>query len=469
MGNSMNTDTLRPRLHFSPNHGWINDPNGLLYYEGTYHLFYQYDPDNTIPVSMHWGHATSRDLVHWQEQPVALYPDDNGVIYSGSMVVDWRNLSRLGNGEVPPLLAFFTYHKEEGNSYSQSQGIAYSCDHGKHFKKYPHNPILTYPQRDFRDPMVFFHEPSKKWVMLLVAGRSVLFYTSADLLQWKQSSSFLPMDAPATDSELWECPCLFALNGPDGEMRWVLVVSVFTAAGEQYGMRYFIGNFNGIHFESETPWDEVRMLDAGWDYYAGAIFNGMDSRVVMMGWLGCWYYARKVPAANCRGSMGMPRELYLAKSAKGIDLAQRFAPEVDQLFTSPVVYHDIVQASLPEGGCRIRLSLIEASQQIRLTNSEETLQISLDTVKKMICVDRCGCSGEYLGTHANRFFTACYVGDGELLLDIILDINSLELLMDGGKTACTMQYYARTPLTELNLDIPARSIHIHADAKCEGN
>lgn len=465
MQNTVSQDRFRPHWHFSPEKGWLNDPNGLLFYEGTYHLFYQYDPDNNVPVSMHWGHATSRDLVHWQEQPVALYPDENGVIYSGSMVVDCTNISGLGNGEAPPLLAFFTYHRQKEEGYSQSQGIAYSCDHGKHFKKYPRNPVLTYTQNDFRDPMVFFHTPSGKWVMLLVAGRSVLFYTSSDLLQWEPSGSFLPEDAPVAESEIWECPCLFAMDGPDGQQKWVLVVSVFTAAGERYGMRYFIGSFDGGQFHSQIPWDVVRMLDAGWDYYAGAIFAGLSDRVVMLGWLGCWYYARKTPASCFRGNMSLPRELYLAQSGAEIILAQRFAPEIDALFDSPTVYRDARQAPLPQGGCRIRLSLAEAGQTIRFANSQEALLLIVDAASQTICVDRSACIEEYLEGHKTQAFTTHYGNGGGYSLDIVLDSTSLELLTDDGHTSCTVQYYTHNPLTTLDLDTPAKSIQVSAAAQ----
>lgn len=452
---------LRPKLHFSPQTGWMNDPNGLLYHQGLYHLFYQYDPDNVVPVSMHWGHAVSRDLIHWEEAPVALYPDENGTIYSGSMVVDESNVSGLGSEETPPLLALFTYHKESDAGYAQSQGIAYSCDQAVHFKKYPHNPILTYPNKDFRDPMVFFHKESQKWVMLLVAGRSVLFYASADLLQWQQVGHFLPEDTPAADSEIWECPCLFACDDPDGHKTWCLLVSVFTAEGERYGMRYFTGAFDGMTFIPETPWDDVRMLDAGWDYYAGAIFNGTEDRTIMMAWIGCWYYARKTPCAGFRGYMGLPRELYLAPSEKGAVLAQRFAPEVAALFSDAESYQEMEHLALPSGGCRICLTLPEVSQEICLHNETEALKLILDAEQKTLCFDRSPCGGHDFGEHEGRVFSLPYSGRGVLDLDMVLDCSSLELLADGGRGACTVQYFTQNPLTALTLEVAATRIEFY--------
>jgi fructan beta-fructosidase len=188
-------EAFRPQFHFTPQTGWMNDPNGLVYYEGEYHLFYQYYPDSTVWGPMHWGHAVSNDMIHWEQLPIALYPDSMGYIFSGSAVVDWNNTSGFGTAQTPPIVAIYTYHDPEGDGAGridfQTQGIAYSVDKGRTWTKYENNPVLANPGiRDFRDPKVSWNELSNQWVMTLAVKDHIEFYGSPDLKKWRKLSDF---------------------------------------------------------------------------------------------------------------------------------------------------------------------------------------------------------------------------------------------------------------------------------------
>jgi len=215
-------EKYRPQYHFSPPEHWTNDPNGMVYYQGEYHLFYQYYPGGTVWGPMHWGHAISRDLLHWKNLPVALFPDSLGYIFSGSAVVDENNTAGFQQGKEKTLVAIFTYHNPRTNT--ESQGIAYSNDRGRSWKKYAKNPILTNPGlKDFRDPKVLWYAPARKWIMTLACGDHVEFYSSPDLKSWKKQSSF-GKEAGAHGG-VWECPDLFPLTYQT-QKKWVLIVNI---------------------------------------------------------------------------------------------------------------------------------------------------------------------------------------------------------------------------------------------------
>jgi fructan beta-fructosidase len=224
-------ETHRPQFHFSPKEKWMNDPNGMVYYAGEYHLFYQYYPDSTVWGPMHWGHAISQDLLHWEHLPIALYPDSLGWIFSGSAVVDYQNTSGLGSKENPPLVAIYTYHydqleKQKRNDF-QYQALAYSIDKGRTWQKYAQNPVLKNPGiRDFRDPKVFWHNETRKWVMILAAQDRVKLYNSPNLKDWAFLSDF--GQASGAHGGVWECPDLFTLPHPTekGKHKWLMLVSI---------------------------------------------------------------------------------------------------------------------------------------------------------------------------------------------------------------------------------------------------
>jgi len=230
-------EQYRPRFHFSPEANWMNDPNGMVYLDGEYHLFYQYYPDSTVWGPMHWGHAVSTDLLRWKHLQVALYPDSLGYIFSGSAVVDTKNTSGLGSETNPAMIAIFTYHNPEaeraGNKTFQNQGIAFSTDKGRTWIKYSGNPVLRNPGiRDFRDPKVFWHDPTGRWIMILAVQDRVHFYSSPNLLNWTFESEF--GKGIGAHGGVWECPDLFLLKIEGSEIsKWVMFISIIQTV--QYG------------------------------------------------------------------------------------------------------------------------------------------------------------------------------------------------------------------------------------------
>ena len=267
------TEAHRPQIHFSPETQWMNDPNGMVYYEGEYHLFYQYHPESTVWGPMHWGHAVSRDLVHWEHLPIGIYPDSLGTIFSGSAVVDWNNTTGFGEGKQPPLIAIFTQHSHEleraGSDLFQTQGIAFSTDKGRTWTKYEGNPVIPNPGiRDFRDPKVHWHEESQQWVMIFAAWDRVRIYTSPNLKEWEFASEF-GADI-GTHGGVWECPDLFPLQieGAEEE-RWVMLVSI-NPGGPNGGSatQYFVGDFDGKIFTLDSEFAKrlgtsVEVIPAG--------------------------------------------------------------------------------------------------------------------------------------------------------------------------------------------------------------
>ena len=249
-------EPYRPQVHFSPPAMWMNDPNGMFYHNGEYHLFYQHNPDDRIWGPMHWGHAVSRDLIHWENLPIALYPDEMGTIFSGSAVVDWNNSSGLGTPDNPAMVALYTYHNVEkeklGRTDYQTQALAYSLDNGRSWEKYSGNPVIDNPGiKDFRDPKVMWHEASQQWVMVLAQKDHVGFYTSDNLIDWQLQSTF-GQDI-GSHAGVWECPDLVLLTTPDGESRYVLIVSIMPG-GPNGGSatQYFVGDFDGSTFEIDS-------------------------------------------------------------------------------------------------------------------------------------------------------------------------------------------------------------------------
>ena len=301
----------RPQYHFTPPAWWLNDPNGLVWHDGEYHLFYQYCPETLVWGPTYWGHAVSPDLAHWRHLPVALVPDGIGSIWSGGAVVDRANSSGL----LPDggMVAVFSYE-------DQSQGIAYSSDRGRNWTMYAGNPVIPTPNTDFRDPKVFWYEPDQVWVMAITKGRYVQFYNSPDLIHWNRTGEF--GGSHGSISTIWEVPDLFPLE-LDGEERWVLLVSAGGGPGG-LGVQYFIGDFDGKTFANENPPATTLWLDHGPDNYAGTTWNDTpDDARVYIGWMSNWEYAADIPTSTWRGAMTLPRELRLVKTPEGARLAQR--------------------------------------------------------------------------------------------------------------------------------------------------
>ncbi|HTJ52695.1 MAG TPA: glycoside hydrolase family 32 protein, partial [Cyclobacteriaceae bacterium] len=299
----------RPQLHFSPKEKWMNDPNGMIYYQGEYHLFYQYYPEAMVWGPMHWGHAVSTDMIHWQHLPIAIYPDSLGLIFSGSAVADENNTSGLGTTEKPPMVAMFTYHSMEkekaGKIDYQNQGIAYSIDKGRTWTKYDHNPVLKNPGiKDFRDPKVFWHAETKKWIVILAVHDHIELYSSDDLKTWHKLSEF--GKTYGTHGGVWECPDLFQVKvEKENSKKWVMLVSVNPGGPNGgSGTQYFTGDFDGVKFVADENKKTIKWLDYGPDDYAGVTWsNTPGERKLFLGWMSNWAYAQQVPTSPWRSAM----------------------------------------------------------------------------------------------------------------------------------------------------------------------
>lgn len=331
-------ETHRPQFHFSPQRNWINDPNGLVFHDGEYHLFFQYNPFGDQWGHMSWGHAVSTDLLHWQELPVAIPEDERVSIFSGSVVVDAANSSGFGRDGVAPLVAVYTgcLRRPEGG---QAQELAFSTDRGRTWTKYAGNPVLDLGLRDFRDPKVFWHAPSARWVMVVVVpdDRCAKFYASQDLKAWQWLSDFA---APFDGDGIWECPDLIELPDPAGGTAWLFKVDVFGGhPSGGTGARLFVGRFDGTRFTPE-PEDAPRWADFGADFYAAlswAHLPGAPAQALWLGWMSCHRYARHLPTSPWRGAMSVPRTLALARDAAGgWQLRQQPVPVLARLRGTPV-------------------------------------------------------------------------------------------------------------------------------------
>ncbi|MFM9330098.1 glycoside hydrolase family 32 protein [Paenibacillus mesotrionivorans] len=398
-------DPWRPQYHYSPWANWMNDPNGMVYFNGEYHLMYQYFPGGQTWGPMHWGHAVSRDLMHWEHRPVALYPDEFGMIFSGSAVVDWRDSSGFFGGK-PGLVAVFTHHAAlpDTREVRQSQSLAYSADGGRTWVKHKGNPVLTEPSLpDFRDPKVFWHGPENRWIMLLAAGDHIRFYASPNLREWTYTGEFGRREG--SHQGVWECPDVFPLpvEGQPGETRWVLLVSIGGAPEDEEGSRtqYFLGTFRDGCFHGGEPAETVRWLDAGRDHYAGVTWSDApDNRRILLGWMSNWKYAAVTPAASFRGAMTLPRELSLYASGGEVRLRQLPVAEAAGLREETATWHR-VQAS-PGTPFRpgFEAALLELSLEwdwagepgeagVRLwTRDGQETRIGIDAQAGMLYIDR---------------------------------------------------------------------------------
>lgn len=299
-----NREKFRPAYHHTPAYGWMNDPNGMFYKDGVYNLYYQYNPYGSQWENMTWGHSSSRDLVNWTDEGLAIEPDGLGTIFSGSCVVDKDNTAGFGAGAV---VAFYTTAGE-----NQTQSMAYSTDNGKTFTKYDGNPILTADVPDFRDPHVFRHEKSGRWILILAAGQEMRIYSSANLKDWTYESSF--GKGYGCHEGVWECPDLFELP-VEGKnySKWVLVCNI-NPGGPAGGSatQYFTGTFDGHKFTCDTKPDVTKWADYGKDNYAGVTFdNAPDGRRIMIGWMSNWQYANQAPTQQYRSANTIARDLYL--------------------------------------------------------------------------------------------------------------------------------------------------------------
>jgi len=468
------SELYRPQIHFTPQAKWMNDPNGMVFFEGEYHLFYQYYPDSTVWGPMHWGHAVSKDLIHWDHLPVALYPDSLGYIFSGSAVADQNNTSGFGKDGKVPLVAIFTYHnaklEKTGRNDYQNQGIAYSLDQGRTWKKYSENPVLKNPGiRDFRDPKVSWHEPSKKWIMTLATLDCISFYSSPDLKTWTKESEF--GKGIGGHGGVWECPDLFPIKveGTDLE-KWVLLVSI-NPGGPNGGSatQYFVGNFDGKVFTNERKNREPRWIDCGKDNYAGVTWSGIpktDGRRLFLGWMSNWQYATVVPTQVWRSAMTLPRELKLVQVAaeefavKGYPTSEfeNCGAKWEDLITNHLQYQTVQVASFSLGKAdafdySVELDLTASGlTTIQLSNTfNETFDILLDKAGQQCRINRKH-SGEISFKPEFQEDSQIPVNLGDnVKIRMVIDQASIELFLDGGLVEITNIVFPKEIYNQVNI------------------
>lgn len=428
-------EQYRPQIHYTPAKNWVNDPNGMVYVDGTWHLFYQYNPQGNQWGNMSWGHATSSDLFHWTEQPVALTRDELGDIFSGSCVIDKDNTAGFG---ANAMVAIYT-----SAGTAQQQSIAYSTDGGKNFTRYANNPVIKNDDDNLRDPKVFWHADSKQWVMALAKGwkMGVEFYGSTDLKSWRHLSTFF-VPLAGRPSLQWECPDLIQMGS-----KWVLLVSV-NPGGPILGSgtMYFTGQFDGTTFTADER-DYPLWLDYGMDNYAGVTWSGTGDRRVMIGWMNNWQYAGDVPCSPWRSAMTLPRELKLTEYNGQPLLCSTVAKEVDQIADK---WQDL---TLQGGKAAFTGMTNKSAYQLRLTvaldqnatitlgnDNDEQFAIDVNAASRTVTAHRTSATGKtsFNGTFSIPSMQAPLCVEGEsVTLDFFVDQSSVELFTENGSMSMT--------------------------------
>ena len=420
-------EQYRPQMHYTPAKNWINDPNGMVYLDGTYHLFYQYNPQANDWGNMSWGHATSTDLIHWTELAVALTRDDLGDIFSGSAVIDKNNTAGFG---ANAMVALYT-----SASNVQQQSIAYSVDGGKNFTRYTGNPVIKNNDDNLRDPKVFWHEASKQWIMALAKGwkMGVEFYSSPDLKNWTHQSTFF-MELAGRPSIQWECPDLIQIGN-----KWVLLVSV-NPGGPILGSgtMYFIGDFDGKIFTADAL-NYPLWLDYGMDNYAGVTWSNTGDRKIMIGWMNNWLYAGNVPCSPWRSAMTLPRELKLIEYDGKSLLTNTVVSEIDKIAGS----WQTAGTSLDvKDAYQLRITLqLDQKSSITLSNgSEEKYVLDVSASDRTVTAHRTSATGQtsFNGTFSVPSIQApLNVSGNSVTLDIFVDQSSVEVFTENGSMSMT--------------------------------
>ncbi|GAF18335.1 LOW QUALITY PROTEIN: sucrose-6-phosphate hydrolase [Bacillus sp. JCM 19046] len=441
------TERYRPQFHFSTPVGNLADPNGLVYYEGEYHLFHQKNGT--------WAHAVSPDLLHWEHLPIALEHDELGQALSGSVVVDEDDTSGLFDGEAG-LVAIYT--NTEGGEASQ---LPIAVTTGVSWQRYEHNPVIENPGiKDFRDPKVFWHDESSQWVMVVSTDKSVTFYQSDNLIDWNYASRF--GDGEGSHVAVWECPDLFRLpvDGDPDNKKWVLHVSVGDN-DETNGStaQYFIGEFDGTTFVNENDPDDVLITDYGQDFYAAQSFSNVTDRVVWLGWMANWRYPYQSPTEPWMGSLSIPRELALRTNQEGaVQLVQTPIAELEQLNKQTDTFEpfkvDSGVQTLPFNGTNYILKatvswdqLTEFGLRLRHGDGVESL-VGFDAAYNKVFLDRTNAGMDTIVDRngenfpfGQRYETEYNASRGEMMLTAVVDESSIELFINDGELVFTSLIY----------------------------
>nr|WP_298527934.1 glycoside hydrolase family 32 protein [uncultured Christiangramia sp.] len=473
-GEENSGDAYRPNFHFTPEKNWMNDPNGMFYLDGTYHLYFQYYPDDNVWGPMHWGHATSKDMITWEEQEIALFPDEKGYIFSGSAVVDKDNTSGFGEDGKIPVVAIFTYHEpkgaEKGEKDYQSQAIAYSLDKGMTWTKYKGNPVLPNPGiENFRDPKVTWDKEHKQWLMALATTENTLFYTSQDLKEWKKVSEF--GQGNGAHDGVWECPDFFPMQVEGtGETKWVLIQSLNPGGyNGGSGTQYFVGDFDGTTFTPEENMSNLEekhdyWIDFGRDNYAGVTWANVpeeDGRKLFLGWMSNWLYAQEVPTETWRSAMTIARELKLIKedgqylvTSQPVEELQKFRGEVVKKSAlsanKDLVLIDTSAIDLSKAEVKFSISGLEEDGNYHFTLSNEKGEkfvVNYDHSKQKFSMDRSKAgindfSDKFSGTPSTA---PRITASNSMEVHMLLDKTSMELFIDNGKTVITEIFFSEKP------------------------
>jgi len=457
-------EPYRPQFHYAPRQNWMNDPNGLVYHDGTFHLFHQYNPQGNTWGHMSWNHATSGDLTHWAHEGVAIPEEGNEMIFSGSAVVDHDNTAGFGEGpDAAPLVAVYTSHYTlAGDSIDQAQSLAYSTDGGETWTKYEGNPVLEHPDPDFRDPNVFWYEPEQKWVMTvaLPTQHTVQFYESTNLKTWTHLSDFGP--AGATGG-IWECPALFRapVEGAPDSTQWVLQADLNPGAvAGGSGAQYFLGAFDGTAFtpregslENGPNW-----VDYGTDFYATIPWNNVpeeDGRALWLAWMNNWNYAERIPTSPWRSAQSIPRAVQIREIDGTPRLTQRPVRELRRLRTDSVSLRDRPVApgttSLgPDGISGRSLEIVAEFEPgdaetvavtVREGETERTV-VGYDAAADSVFVDRRHAGvDDFHEDFAARHAAPLASRNGRVKLHVFVDRSSVEVFANDGARVLTHRIF----------------------------
>lgn len=457
-----NKESFRPVYHHTPAYGWMNDPNGMFYKDGVYHLYFQYNPYGSVWGNMHWGHSTSTDLMHWKFEGCAIVPDAWGAIFSGSCVVDHDNTAGFGKGAV---IAFYTSAKSTPWGDVQAESMAYSLDNGKTFTKYEGNPIVASLEKDFRDPKVFWYAPGKHWCMILAVGQHMEIYSSANLKEWKKESEFGAMQG--AHGGVWECPDLVEIPVEGTrEKKWVLICNL--NPGGPFGgsaAQYFVGSFDGKKFVNESP-TQTKWLDWGKDNYATVTWNSApDNRCVALGWMSNWQYANNVPTRQYRSANTIARDLTLYRDGQDLYLKSAPSPEVKKARGEKVSVpafevsgkHEV--ASLlndNQGAYEIEMVIQNRGASkiaFCLQNEQgETVSMYYDVPRKQFVMDRSKSGKVDFSSDFPAVTAAPTAMNEEIGLRLFVDRSSVEAFGEGGRFAMTNLVFPSAPYNKLSFE-----------------
>lgn len=452
-----NREKFKPSFHFSPDYGWMNDPNGMVYQDGIYHLCFQYNPYGSTWENMSWGHATTKDLITWKHEPDALHGDGFGGMFSGGAVVDKFNSAGFGKDAI---IAFYT-----NAGVGQVQCIAYSLDNGKSFTKYENNPVLTSPIADFRDPKVFWHEDTKRWIMILAVDQHMEIFTSQNLKNWEYASSF--GEKEGAHGGVWECPDLIELpiEGTD-KKKWVLICNI--NPGGPFGgsaTQYFVGQFDGKTFINDSPY-KTKWMDYGKDYYATVTWaNAPENRCIALGWMSNWQYANQIPTQQFRSATSIPRDLVLFQENGEVYLKSIIVKELEQFVKSGDVIKDIEVKSEyemrnfllgKEAAYSIDLKMaVNDADIVGLTlfnNRNEEITLYFDIREREFRMSRAK-SGitrfDPSETFEHETIAPLYGDTVQLSLRILVDTCSIEIFGNGGKFTMTNLIFPEEPYNNI--------------------